>query len=66
MKGSILQWLVSGLVVNDRQSTATLNQSINQINQTFNMQTFIREDDSDAQKKQISRRMQPQEVQWLT
>src|SRR6218665_3503382 len=37
------------------------NQSINQSKQSnywFNVQTFIR--DSDAQKKQISRRMQPQ------
>jgi len=32
-------------------------------NYWFNVQTFIREDDSDAQKKQISRRMQPQKVQ---
>ena len=28
-------------------------------NYWFNVQTFIREDDSDAQKKQIGRRMQP-------
>jgi len=38
----------------------SINQSINQSNYWFNVQTFICEDDSDAQKKQISRRMQPQ------
>ena len=32
-------------------------------NYWFSVQTFIREDDSDAQKKQISRRMQQQKFQ---
>src|SRR6218665_1183873 len=35
-------------------------------NYWFNVQTFICEDDSDAQKKQISRRMQPQKSSVLS